>query len=207
MSMEMNKIIVFERIKPKQARAFHTRDVIFEAAARIIEEQGVGALNTNAIAARAGISIGTLYGHFANKEAILVSMARRQLECDEEAILSALSRQADPGTSRVRAVIRTLIDLHLARPEVRRAIMASHTANGFANEGVAVVCRTADRIISWRAAAGRPHVDGTAMFLATRGVIGLLRAAFEEASPLLGMARFEDELIALAEGCFARAGT
>jgi len=200
-----NQISVFERITPKQTRAFQTRDVIFEAAARIIEEQGAGALTTNSIAARAGISIGTLYGHFANKDAILVSMARRQLACDEEAILCTLSWQLEPGTSRVRAVIRSLIDLHVTRPKVRRAVMRSHTAYGLAHESQAVVLRATERIISWRAAAGRPHMDSMAMFLATRGVVGLLRAAFEEASPLLGMVRFEDELTALAKGCFARA--
>ena len=206
MSRKKNKDVVLERIKPKQMRANHTRDLIFEATARIIEEQGVDALTTNSIAIRAGISIGTLYGHFANKEAILVSMARQLLACDEEAILRALSSQVEPGISRVRVVIHALIDLHLMRPEVRRAVMATHAANGFASEGAAVVRHTVERIVSWRASAGRPHMDSTAMFLATRGVIGLMRAVFEEASPLLGTVQFEDELTALAEGCFARAG-
>jgi hypothetical protein len=132
-------------------------------------------------------------------------MARRQLASDEEAILATLVRQADPGTSRVREVIRTLIDLHLTRPDVRRAIMKSHAANGLADERHDVVRRASERIMSWRVAAGRPRVDGTAMFLATRGVVGLLRSASEEGSPLLGMMQFEDELTALAEGCFARA--
>jgi hypothetical protein len=40
---------------------------IFEATARIIERDGMGSLNTNRIAGRAGIAIGTLFGYFANK--------------------------------------------------------------------------------------------------------------------------------------------
>ena len=152
MSRKKNKDVVLERIKPKQMRANHTRDLIFEATARIIEEQGVDALTTNSIAIRAGISIGTLYGHFANKEAILVSMARQLLACDEEAILRALSSQVEPGISRVRVVIHALIDLHLMRPEVRRAVMATHAANGFASEGAAVVRHTVERIVCRRRA-------------------------------------------------------
>lgn len=204
MAAKRHQAVVLERKSPKQARAFDTRKVIFEATARIIEEREAGALNTNAIAARAGISIGTLYGHFASKEAILVSMARRQLDCDAEAVLEAIAGAPGMGASRARLAVRTLIALHRARPKVRRIIMAAHAAHGLGSEGTAVVRRTAERIMAWRLAAGRPQVHGTAMFLATRAVAGLLRAAFDEAPALLAAPAFEDELTAMAEGCFAR---
>jgi len=50
------------------------------------------ALTTNRIAERAGVSIGTLYQYFANKEAILIEMARAQLESDRIAITRVLSK-------------------------------------------------------------------------------------------------------------------
>ena len=56
--------IVLQRRKPTQARARATMDMIFEATARIIERDGIAALNTNRIAERAGVSIGTLYEYF-----------------------------------------------------------------------------------------------------------------------------------------------
>jgi len=205
MAARRRQAIVIERKYPKQARAFDTREVIFEAAARLLEERDLSALTTNAIAARAGISIGTLYDHFPNKEAILVSMARRQLERDEEAVLEAISREPTPGVSRARQAVRTLIALHLARPKVRRSIMSAHAAHGLGGEGTDVVRRATERILAWRAEADRPYMDETAMFVATRAVVGLLRAAFEESAPLLGTPQFEDELTAMAEGCFRRA--
>lgn len=204
MRKQQQKALIFERKTPKQTRARNTREVIFEAAARIIEEQN--ALNTNAIAARAGISIGTLYGHFSSKDAVLVSMARHQLAMDEATVVRAVCKEVGPGTSRARQAVRALIALHCSRPAVRRVIMTAHAVNGLGHERSAVVYRAAQRIAAWRAQVFRSYTDESAMFVATRAVVGTISAAFEEASPLLGTQKFEDELTALAERCFVPAG-
>jgi len=60
----------------KQARSRATQEAILEAAARILETRGRDALTTNAIATRAGVSIGSLYQYFPNKEAILATLIR-----------------------------------------------------------------------------------------------------------------------------------
>ncbi len=204
MPKKQQQALILERKVPKQARARDTREVIFEAAARIIEQQS--ALSTNAIAARAGISIGTLYGHFANKEAVLISMARHQLARNETAVVQAVCGDVSPGASRARLAVRTLIALHQSRPAVRRVIMATHAAYGLGHERSAVVYRAAQHIMTWRTQVGRPHTDESAMFVATRAVVGAIRAAFEEESPLLGTRAFEDELTALVERCFVPVG-
>ncbi len=205
MTVRRHKRVVFERKSPKQDRARVTREVIFEAAARIIEEQGVRALSTNSIAARAGISIGTLYGHFANKEAILVSMARQQLEFDGAAVLKAVGNEAIPGISRARLAVRALIRLHLTRPDVRRVVMAAHAAHGLGPERAALVSRVAAKITATRNLAECSRTQETALFVATRAVTSIIRAAFEEASPLLGTQEFEDELTDMVERSFVPA--
>src|ERR1700727_158166 len=63
----------------KQARAQATVDAIVEAAAQVFESLGYAAATTNRIAERAGVSIGSLYQYFPNKDAILVALARRHL--------------------------------------------------------------------------------------------------------------------------------
>lgn len=191
--------IVFERITPKQQRSRNTRQVIFEAAARIIENQGAHALSTNAIAARAGISIGTLYGHFTSKEAILVSMARSQLERDGATVLQAVREEVKPGASRARSAVRALIGLHQTRPEVRRVVMKAHAAHGLGAERAALVSSVAKQIWTTRTSTGCPLVREAVLFVATRAVTGIVRAAFEEASPLLGTPEFENELTEMIE--------
>ncbi len=65
------------RKAPKQARAKATVDAILEAAARILVERGYADATTNAVAERAGVSIGSLYEYFPGKEAVFAELRRR----------------------------------------------------------------------------------------------------------------------------------
>jgi AcrR family transcriptional regulator len=192
-----NQGLVSSRKLPQQARARHTVEAIFEAAARIIEREGLAALNTNRIAERAGVSIGTLYDYFPNKEALLIAMARRQLEEDHQIFRAALSAALDtPGLSPARIVVRTLIDLHRRRPEVRRAVMTTHISHGFGDEHARPVQDVAKMIA---AHDGDRPTSEAALFVLTRAVIGVVRAAFDERSPLFGTPALEDELTRLID--------
>ena len=92
----MAKQQAFQRRTPRQARAQVTYDSILQAAIQILERSGADALNTNAVAERAGVSIGTLYQYFPDKESILLAAARRELASPQPglatALLDALSR-------------------------------------------------------------------------------------------------------------------
>jgi AcrR family transcriptional regulator len=59
---------------PRQERSRALVEAIVEAAARILVQQGRDALTTNAVALRAGVSIGSLYQYFPNREAILAAV-------------------------------------------------------------------------------------------------------------------------------------
>lgn len=89
-----------QRRRPRQARSRATWEAIVEAASQILERRSPEAFNTTEIAERAGVSIGTLYQYFPDKQAILLAAARREVAAD------ALSRP-----SLQRALIRTLLEL------------------------------------------------------------------------------------------------
>ena len=55
-------------------------EAILDAAAQVFEARGYGAGTTNRIAARAGVSIGTLYQYFANKEDLAVALLERHIQ-------------------------------------------------------------------------------------------------------------------------------
>ena len=66
--------------KPKQARARATVEAILQATELMINEDGFEEISTNKIAKRAGVSIGSLYQFFPNKEAIFVALEERLIE-------------------------------------------------------------------------------------------------------------------------------
>lgn len=101
--------LTYLRKSPRQARASATVDAIVEAAARIIAEDGNRALTTNAISARAGVSVGSLYQYFPNKQAILWALIARELAKAEGKRPAVLD---DPLASAPRRM-RAAVDWHL----------------------------------------------------------------------------------------------
>lgn len=75
---------------PRQGRSRATVDAILDAAAEGIASRGYDALTTNAISERAGVSIGTLYEYFPNRDAIVASLASRAFLRSEAAMRQAL---------------------------------------------------------------------------------------------------------------------
>jgi len=110
------------RKRPHQQRSAATVDAILEAAARILERRGLDALTTNAVAALAGVSIGSLYQYFPGKAAILAELIRRE----RLILLAGIDRIAHaPGDSLkddVCSLIRIAVGHQLLRPGLARAL-------------------------------------------------------------------------------------
>ena len=66
-------------------------EYVLEAAARVFRREGFGA-TTNRIAREAGLSIGSLYEYFDNKQVLLEALARRHVELAEHGITEAIDR-------------------------------------------------------------------------------------------------------------------
>ncbi|PSK97652.1 TetR family transcriptional regulator [Murinocardiopsis flavida] len=66
-----------KRAPKRQARGERRIAQILESAAEVFADAGFEAATTNAIAARAGISPGSLYQFFANKDAVARALAER----------------------------------------------------------------------------------------------------------------------------------
>jgi AcrR family transcriptional regulator len=66
--------------QPKQGRAKATVEALLDSAARILKSGGYAALTTNRVAEVAGVSIGSVYEYFPNKQALLAAVAGRALE-------------------------------------------------------------------------------------------------------------------------------
>jgi AcrR family transcriptional regulator len=186
----------FKRRAPVQARAKATIEAIVEATAQILERDGGAALSTNAIAQRAGISIGTLYQYFRDKDEILVAIARRLQQSDTAATQSAIARADLDGAEPERLVVRALLGFYRERRATRGAAINAMVSAGLAAERARSVAAIAEAI------ATRGVLPAAAGWVLTRAVNGVLHATIEEDSPLCAQ-ELEDELVRLI-GSFVR---
>lgn len=79
------------RRRPTQARARDTVARIVGAAREVLTRDGAAAFNTNHIARSAGVSVGTLYEYFPNKQAIVRHLIEDLAGEETDAILERLS--------------------------------------------------------------------------------------------------------------------
>jgi AcrR family transcriptional regulator len=101
------------RKTPRQARAQATHDAIVEAAAQLLAGRGLVGFNTNAVAERAGVSIGSLYQYFANKDALMAALIRRQQTRQAETLSIAVAQgPAATLEGTVRQLVRAAMQHH-----------------------------------------------------------------------------------------------
>jgi AcrR family transcriptional regulator len=111
------------RKRPLQARSRETYTAILEATARILEAQGLEAANTNAIAERAGVSVGSLYQYFPDKAAIfaeLIIAAETELGDMLEALVS--STRGQTLEERLALLVQAGVQQQMARPQLARLL-------------------------------------------------------------------------------------
>jgi AcrR family transcriptional regulator len=103
------------KIVPMQDRALKTRAALLAATEQLVAEEGTEAVTTTRVAAAAGVSVGTLYRYFADREALLLSaydstVARIVASC--AAALIAL-----PADTAMEDAARTLLGIYLDTAE------------------------------------------------------------------------------------------
>ncbi|NIK54840.1 TetR/AcrR family transcriptional regulator [Kribbella shirazensis] len=102
----------------RQARGQRRMVQLLDAAAVVFAEAGYAKATTNAIAKQAGVSPGTLYQFFANKEALAEALAERY----RSELAAAHAKAFDPGTAHlplpelVDRMIRPMVEVNLANP-------------------------------------------------------------------------------------------
>lgn len=111
------------RNKPHQARSRATVEVILDATVRIFETEGSDAATTSRIAEVAGVSVGTLYQYFGNRDAILDALQDREFERALAMMQRVLANpDGAPDRAVARAVVEELFRLYRAAPALHRVL-------------------------------------------------------------------------------------
>lgn len=109
------------RRRPRQDRSRQTVDALLTAAAEIFDAHGYDGATTERIAARAGVSIGSLYQYFAGKEALLDAVGQRlldEIELSHADMVAALETGPDLEGG-VRVFVDWLVAAHAGHRRLR----------------------------------------------------------------------------------------
>src|SRR6516164_11651196 len=105
--------------KPKQRRACQTVDAVLHAVVRVLKRDGFRSVTTNRIAEVAGVSIGSVYQYFPDKQAIFVALHKRHIEHIDRMVETTLIEHAASSLhDLMTAMIEAMIDAHAADPQL-----------------------------------------------------------------------------------------
>ena len=93
---------------PTQERSRQTVATILDACSRLLVSEGFYAITTDKIAKEAGVSIGSLYQFFGNKESVVQAVVKNLMEEDKR-IMSEKMRAISPLPPEQR--VKAMIDL------------------------------------------------------------------------------------------------
>src|SRR3984957_17446096 len=131
------------RKSPVQARSTVTVEAIYEATIQVLLSHGAERLTTTRVAERAGVSVGTLYQYFPNKQSLLFAVLKAHFNRGAEGVETTGERaRGKPLAELVKQVVEAFVDVKMERADISTALY--HIAAGIG--GPALVRRLALRL-------------------------------------------------------------
>jgi AcrR family transcriptional regulator len=123
--MSSDKGKLSPRKRPVQARSGQTVEAIFDACIAQLLAHGIERLTTTRVAQGAGVSVGTLYQYYPNKQALLAAALEWQLGQLAETMEGHCAAVAGaPLAAIAAAIVEAMLAPRLAQPAVARALLA-----------------------------------------------------------------------------------
>lgn len=121
--MKPPKVDANPRKQPTQERARDTVEAILGAASQVLIQHGYEQATTARIATRAGVSVGSLYQYFPNKEALVAALIERHADDLVNSVRSILRSHANSTLEDcVRASIEATITAHRLDPRLHKIL-------------------------------------------------------------------------------------
>jgi len=108
--------------RPLQQRSQASMDRILDAAASLLAERGFGEVSVAQIADRAGVSVGSFYSRFPDKESVLRTLEERMRHRGVEAVEVALGAARWEGRD-LRSFLRTFVREVLSADQATQGLL------------------------------------------------------------------------------------
>jgi AcrR family transcriptional regulator len=203
-------VLLEPRKSPVQARSAASVDAVLEATIQVLLSVGKERLTTTRVAARAGVSVGTLYQYFPNKSALLQAVLKRHMEQVAEAVERVCREQEGNSLTQIGpALINAFLDAKMKDPKTSVAFYAVSSDV----DGVKIVQRVrvrTNRAIVGVLAGAREPLRKDPQVVASMlqsAMFGVSRRLLESSTPEKELKTMREELIYLVstylEACSA----
>jgi AcrR family transcriptional regulator len=119
------QVVLKPRKMPIQARSTASVDAILVATIQVLLSVGKERLTTTRVAARAGVSVGTLYQYFPNKSSLLQATLKRHLEAVGSAVeRTCVAQRGKTAVEMVTAVVNAFLDEKMKDVKTSAALYA-----------------------------------------------------------------------------------
>ena len=122
-----------ETVRIRERKAVQ-RDALLQAAEQLVRAGGFAALAIQSLAQRAGVSVGTVYRYFDNKEALAVEVFERVSAREVAAVAEAVA-ESSPLVPRIRQGVAVFARRALRAPKLWLTPATSRAAAGSAGPG------------------------------------------------------------------------
>jgi AcrR family transcriptional regulator len=199
--MSASPLTAFEpRKTPVQARATVTVEAISEATIQILLSQGAERLTTTRVADRAGVSVGTLYQYFPNKQSLIFAVLEEHLEKIAAAVEDACEHaRHKPLTEMITEVVEAFVDAKVARADISVALYKVAPDVG----GQALVKRVTQQLqktivrMLESAPETRTSPDEFAIQMMLAAMAGAMRSVLETGGSPVTMRKLREHLVLL----------
>ena len=175
-------------------------EALLDAATRVLIEDGYEAATTNRIAEVAGVSIGSLYQYFPNRDAIVAALVDRH----EAKMLAHLGRMivevaGAPIEQAVRAYVKALLAVHAENPQLHQVFTRQLVRTDL--EKIRAIQQRAESVVRiWLESHRdeiRPRNIDLAAFILVMAVETITHAALLDRPEVLGDETFAEEVTRL----------
>jgi AcrR family transcriptional regulator len=193
---------------PVQSRSAETVRAIKQATLQVLLETGVGRLTTTRVAQRAGVSVGTLYQYYPNKNALLHAVLKQHLGFIAGAVERACAASRGSSVEQMaRTVTLAFIDAKLRSAAQSVALYAAAESGGAQDILSSVRKRITTALVEMLNTAPGvrfPDLQTTVLVFYT-AMSGTMREVLEAGASNALIEATRRELVLLAEGHLTRA--
>jgi AcrR family transcriptional regulator len=165
------------------------RRALIDAAAGAIARHGVDALNLRQLAARAGVTPGAPYHHFASREELLRAIAEEGFERLEADLIAARDAAGAEAQARLEALGRAYVDFAVSRPGHFRVMFhGDANSSGPTKSGLRAFHLLREAVLACQEAGAAPTGDpGALVMTAWSAVHGFATLWVDGALPFEGI--------------------